>query len=186
MNINSKGAKSIFYKGAKIVAGVIKAGDIATFIYDGTQYQLIAIDRWQDDTAGSIKALSVSGKTITYTKVNGTTGTITTQDTVYTHPNDGANTGSFGNSSNQTPGYGKTFNVPYITVNSKGHVTAISNKTVQIPASDNTWRGIQNNLTSTSVNDSLSAAQGKVLQDNKVDKIEDTALATLLDEIFGA
>ena len=56
-----------------------------------------------------IKALSVSGKTITYTKGNGTTGTITTQDT-------------------------------------------------------NTWRGIQNNLTSDSTTDSLSAAQGKVLK----------------------
>ena len=34
----------------------------------------------------SITGLSVSGKTITYTKGSGTTGTITTQDTVYTHP----------------------------------------------------------------------------------------------------
>lgn len=33
-----------------------------------------------------IKGLSVSGRTITYTKGNGATGTITTQDTVYTHP----------------------------------------------------------------------------------------------------
>lgn len=64
-----------------------------------------------------IKALSVSGTTITYTKGDGTTGTITTQDT-------------------------------------------------------NTWRGIQNNLTSDSTTDSLSAAQGKVLKglvDGKAD-----------------
>lgn len=54
-----------------------------------------------------LSALSVSGKTITYTKGDGTTGTITTQDT---------------------------------------------------------WRGIQNNLTSTSTTDSLSAAQGKALK----------------------
>lgn len=54
-----------------------------------------------------LSALSVSGKTITYTKGDGTTGTITTQDT---------------------------------------------------------WRGIQNNLTSTSTTDSLSAAQGKILK----------------------
>lgn len=44
MNINSKGAKNIYYRGAKITAGVINAGDIATFIYDGTQYHLIAND----------------------------------------------------------------------------------------------------------------------------------------------
>lgn len=54
-----------------------------------------------------LSALSVSGKTITYTKGDGSTGTITTQDT---------------------------------------------------------WRGIQNNLTSTSTTDSLSAAQGKILK----------------------
>lgn len=49
LNINSKGAKNIFFKGAQITANVIKAGDIATFIYDGTQYQLLSIDRWQND-----------------------------------------------------------------------------------------------------------------------------------------
>ena len=57
-----------------------------------------------------IKSLSISGKTITYTKGDGTTGTITTQDT-------------------------------------------------------NTWRGIQNNLTSTATDQSLSAAQGKILNE---------------------
>ena len=56
-----------------------------------------------------IKGLSVSGRTITYTKGDGNTGTITTQDT-------------------------------------------------------DTWRGIQNNLTSDSTTDSLSAAQGKALK----------------------
>ena len=34
----------------------------------------------------------------------------------------------------------------------------------------NTWRGIQNNLTSNSTSDSLSAYQGKVLNDTKIDK----------------
>ena len=65
-----------------------------------------------------IKGLSVSGKVITYTKGDGTTGTITTQDT-------------------------------------------------------DTWRGIQNVLTSDSTTDSLSAAQGKALKglvDGKADK----------------
>ena len=82
-----------------------------------------------NDSAGQqinttyIKGLSVSGKVITYTKGDGTTGTITTQDS-------------------------------------------------------NTWRGIQNVLTSDSTTESLSAAQGKVLKglvDGKADK------ATTLD-----
>lgn len=45
MNINSKGAKAIYYREAAITAGIIKAGDIATFIYNGTNYILLAIDR---------------------------------------------------------------------------------------------------------------------------------------------
>ena len=52
MNINSKGAKSIYYRGAAITANIIKAGDIATFIYNGSQYLLISIDRWQSDIEG--------------------------------------------------------------------------------------------------------------------------------------
>ena len=60
-----------------------------------------------------IKGLSVSGKTITYTKGNGTTGTITTQDTAYTHPNSGVTAGTYRN----------------VTVNAQGHVTGGSNPT---------------------------------------------------------
>ena len=45
LNINSKGAKAIYYRGAAIAEGVIRAGDIATFIYNGSQYILLAVDR---------------------------------------------------------------------------------------------------------------------------------------------
>ena len=41
--------------------------------------------------ANTIKSLSISGKTITYTKGDDTTGTLTTQDTVYTHPTSSGN-----------------------------------------------------------------------------------------------
>lgn len=47
LNVNSKGAKAIYNQGAAIAAGVIKAGDTATFIYS-TYYHLIAVDSWQD------------------------------------------------------------------------------------------------------------------------------------------
>ena len=84
----------------------------------------VSASKATSDSAGQqinttyIKELSVSGKVITYTKGDGTTGTITTQDT-------------------------------------------------------DTWRGIQNVLTSDSTTDSLSAAQGKALKglvDSKSDK----------------
>jgi hypothetical protein len=45
MNVNSKGAKSIYHRGAAIAGGVIKAGDTATFVYNGTQYHLLTVDR---------------------------------------------------------------------------------------------------------------------------------------------
>lgn len=44
LNINNKGAKSIYYKGVAIVDKIIKAGNTATFYYDGTNYQLVAVD----------------------------------------------------------------------------------------------------------------------------------------------
>lgn len=44
LNVNSKGAKSIYYRGSKITAGVIHAGDIATFMYS-SYYHLISIDK---------------------------------------------------------------------------------------------------------------------------------------------
>lgn len=44
MNINSKGAKPIYYHGSAITAGIIKAGDVATFIYDGSHYVLTGVD----------------------------------------------------------------------------------------------------------------------------------------------
>ena len=45
LNINSKGAKNIYHLGAAITDGIILAGDLAYFMYDGTQYQLLGIDR---------------------------------------------------------------------------------------------------------------------------------------------
>ena len=44
MNINSKGAKAIYHRGAAITDGVIKGGDTAYFIYN-TYYHLLGVDR---------------------------------------------------------------------------------------------------------------------------------------------
>lgn len=54
LNVNSKGSKYIYYKGAKITSNVISAGDVASFIYDGVYYRLIAIDRWGTDIANKV------------------------------------------------------------------------------------------------------------------------------------
>lgn len=44
LNINSQGAKPIYYKGAAITNSIINAGAIATFVYSNNQYQLINLD----------------------------------------------------------------------------------------------------------------------------------------------
>lgn len=62
LNINSKGAKAIYYRGAKITAGVIGAGDTATFIYNGSYYHLISIDKV---TLPNPNALTINGTTYT-------------------------------------------------------------------------------------------------------------------------
>lgn len=75
LNINSTGAKAIYYRNAKITADVIKAGDIATFVYS-SYYRLISIDR------GMTTTLSDLGVTATATELNyvdGVTSNIQTQ-----------------------------------------------------------------------------------------------------------
>lgn len=45
LNINGKGAKPIYYRGSAIAANIIQAGDTATFVYNGSQYHLLAVDK---------------------------------------------------------------------------------------------------------------------------------------------
>jgi len=80
-----------------------------------------------------------ANKSVTLTgDVTGTASSKAGWSVATTLANSGVTAGSYGPSANATPGYGATFNVPYITVDAKGRVTACSTKTVKIPASDNT------------------------------------------------
>ena len=58
--------------------------------------------------------------------------TISSTNTVYTHPTPGSKSG--GPDSNKTPSFGGTFVVPQISSNSEGHVTSITNREITIPA----------------------------------------------------
>ena len=55
LNVNSKGAKAIYYKGAALAADVIGAGDIALLQYDGTRFNVISIE-------GAPRYAQVTGK----------------------------------------------------------------------------------------------------------------------------
>lgn len=45
LNVNSTGAKAIYYRGSALTAGMILAGDTAEFIYDGSNWILTSVDR---------------------------------------------------------------------------------------------------------------------------------------------
>lgn len=53
--------------------------------------------------------------------------------TAISHTNNGT-AGSYGPTGNVTPGYGGTFQIPQITTNAQGHVTAITMRTVTLPS----------------------------------------------------
>lgn len=45
LNVSEKGAKAIYYRGAAIEDNIIKAGDTASLMYDGTNYIVTAIEK---------------------------------------------------------------------------------------------------------------------------------------------
>lgn len=110
LNINSKGAKAIWYNGAAITAGIIKAGDIATFMYDGTQYQLISID-------------------IVYKASNG----IKLDGDTFKHTNS-VTAKTSGSQATAAPGYGGTFTVMEPLYDAQGHITGTSSATITMPS----------------------------------------------------
>lgn len=104
-----------------------------TIISTGSEWVVIPSGDEPSGTVTSVKIEATSPIAIDSADAITSTGTRT-----ISHANSGATAGSYGDSSNQTPGYGSTFKVPYITVNATGHITSISTHTVKIPASDNT------------------------------------------------
>lgn len=83
LNVNSKGAKNIFWHGAQLTdTGLIKAGDIVTFMYDGTQYQIISIS---PVTASTASITPVTKKTVvTAASVPANVGTSVTKTAIAT------------------------------------------------------------------------------------------------------
>ncbi len=65
LNVTSKGAKSIKFNGANIVAGIIGAGDTALLMYDGTAYDVIGL------SSGTNKLGSGNASKVVVTDSNG-------------------------------------------------------------------------------------------------------------------
>ena len=71
LNVNSKGAKAIYYHGAAITDGIIKAGDVAYFIYS-TYYYLLGVDDiiHPASSVASIDGTSATGTSIDYARAD--------------------------------------------------------------------------------------------------------------------
>ncbi len=111
----------------------------------------------------------------------------------------GAATGSFGydgsanssciltlaNSGVAASTYGSALKIPVITVNAKGLITGVSEKAIpEVVDASTTAKGVvqlNNTLTSTSIDQALTAAIGKKLQDEKLGKAENAVSTSKLE-----
>ena len=155
-----------FSKSTVGLGNVDNTADSAKSVKYATSAGSATNDAKSQAITGYIRGLSVSGRTITYTKGDGTTGTITTQDTDTTYSDMTGATSSAAGTHGLVPAPAAGAQAKFLR----------GDGTWQVPA--NTWRGIQDNLTSTSTDQSLSANQGKVLKglvDGKVENTEDGA-----------
>ena len=155
-----------FSKSTVGLGNVDNTADSAKSVKYATSAGSATNDAKSQAITGYIRGLSVSGCTITYTKGDGTTGTITTQDTDTTYTDMTGATASAAGTHGLVPAPAAGAQAKFLR----------GDGTWAIP--NNTWRGIQDNLTSTSTDQSLSANQGKVLKglvDGKVNNTEDGA-----------
>lgn len=111
------------------------------------------------DASGNI--IISSTDTNTNTTYSAGTG-LSLSGTTFNHKNS-VTAGTAQGDASKTLTFGGTFTIPTVTYDAQGHVTGKGTTTMTMPANPNTWRGIQNNLTSTSTTDSLSANQGRLL-----------------------
>lgn len=82
LNVNGTGAKPIFYKGAAITAGYLKANKIYTFVFEGTNFVLVGdVDT---NTTYSTGTASAAGLTKLYTGTGTATDGTMTQNAITT------------------------------------------------------------------------------------------------------
>ena len=86
----------------------------------------------QITTDGQGHVSSKTNRTVKIPQYSAETG-LSISGTAISHSNNGT-AGSYGPTGNVTPGYGGTFQIPQITTNAQGHVTAITMRTVTLPS----------------------------------------------------
>lgn len=141
LNVSSTGAKPI-YKYGTTVPGTTAA----------TSWQAGTVVSLTYDTNATSSGCWVMNDHLDDSNTAYTAGTgISLSSTTFSLATSGVTAGSYGPSANATPNPGVTFNVPYVTVDTYGRVTAASTKTVKMPDyADNVKHGIINVVTAIS------------------------------------
>lgn len=130
LNVNSAGAKGIYYKGVAISENIIQAGDTATFIYDGSKYHLLAVDRLCQKAITNV-SWTAGSHDVTLTFADDTTSNVTIHPTHTAYPASGS--GAAAPTKDQTPGFGEAFSVPQVVTDDFGHVAVQNTRSVTIP-----------------------------------------------------
>jgi len=74
LNVNTQGAKNIFFNGSALSANVIQANAVVDVIYDGTQFQMLSTNGTTPSSYGTVTNVSVSSS-------NGFAGTVANSTT---------------------------------------------------------------------------------------------------------
>lgn len=82
LNVSSTGAKAIYYKGAAITAGYLKANKVYQFIYNGAQWDLVGD---VDTTIANTDKKTASGNTSSKIFLIGATSQSSSGQTTYSH-----------------------------------------------------------------------------------------------------
>ena len=117
LNVNSTGAKAIYYRGSAISAGYLAANRTYTFRYNGSQYDLVG-DLDTNTTYSAGAGLTLSG-------------------TQFKHSNS-VTAGTAQGDANKTLSFGGTFTIPTVTYDAQGHITGKGTTTMTMPANPNT------------------------------------------------
>lgn len=153
LNINGLGAKTCYYSNTSAITTHYSVGTPILLTYrnncwrradynSNTTYSAMSVAEMRAGTATSERLIRADYLKTFLSTLGGTNLTLTHSNSApylqLNHNPSGITAGTYGNSNQQTPSYGGTFNIPYFTVDAQGHITNASTTTVKIPESDNT------------------------------------------------
>lgn len=153
LNINGLGEKVCYCTNTSIITTHYSVGTPILLTYrnncwrradynSNTTYSAMSVAEMRTGTATSERSIRADYLKTFLSTLGGTNLTLTHSNSApylqLNHDPSGITAGTYGNNSQQNPSYGGTFNIPYFTVDTQGHITNASVTTVKIPESDNT------------------------------------------------